>query len=113
MFHVQLYQWKVLDYEPAKEENASITYSGGSISILLAGSVSFLPQNSSSNQPSPQPTSFPGSTMPPLPSTAPVAQSAPNGNIVPILFAVATIFVGAIIAFLLFSEKSLKKIINA
>jgi hypothetical protein len=79
------------------------------LAFLLAGSVSFLPQNTPSSQPSPQPTSFPGSTMPPLPSTAPVAQSALNGNIIPILFAVAAIFVGAVIAFLLFSEKSLKK----
>ena len=83
------------------------------LAFLLAGSVSFLPQNASTNPPSPQPTSFPGSTMPPLPSTAPVSQSAPNGNIAPFLFGIAAIFVGAVIAFLLFSEKSLKKEINA
>ena len=82
------------------------------LAFLLAGSVSFLP-DASSNQPSPQPTSFPGSTMAPLPTTATVSQSAPNGYIVPILFAIAAIFVGAVIAFLLFSEKSLKKEINA
>ena len=51
--------------------------------------------------------------MPPLPTTAPVAQSSSNGNIVPILFGIAAIFVGAVTAFLLFSEKSLKKEINA
>jgi hypothetical protein len=48
----------------------------------------------------------------PLPSTAPVSQSAPNGNIAPFLFGIAAIFVGAVIAFLLFSEKSLKKEIS-
>ncbi len=83
------------------------------LAFLLAGSVSFLPQNSSSNQPSPQPTSFPGSTMPPLPTTVPASQSASNGNIVPILFAIAAIIVGAVTALLLFSEKSLKKEIAA
>jgi hypothetical protein len=83
------------------------------LAFLLAGSVSFLPQNASSNQPLPQPTSFPGNTMPPLPSTAPVAQSTSIGNVVPIFFAIAAIFVGAVIAFLLFSEKNLKKEINA
>jgi hypothetical protein len=83
------------------------------LAFLLAGSVSFLPQNASSNLQLSQPTSFPGSTMPPLPSTAPVSQSAPNGNIAPFLFGIAAIFVGAVIAFLLFSEKSLKKEISA
>ena len=83
------------------------------LAFLLAGSVSFLPPNASPSQPSPQPTSFPGSTMAPLPTFAPVNQSALNGDIVPILFAVAAIFVGAVTAFLLFSEKNLKKEISA
>ena len=83
------------------------------LAFLLAGSVSFLPQNASQGPPVPQPTSFPGSTMPPLPTTAPVAQSSLNGNIVPILFGIAVVLVGAVTAFLLFSEKSLRKEINA
>ncbi len=79
------------------------------LAFLIAGAVSFLPQNASPNQPLPQPTSFPGSTLPPLPTTVPVAQSSSNGNIVSIIFAIAAIFVGAITALLLFSEKNLKK----
>jgi hypothetical protein len=82
------------------------------LAFLLAGAVSFLPQNASSGQPSPQPTSFSGSTMPPLPTTAPVSQGVSNGNIVPILFIVAAIVVGIVAALLLFSEKNLKKEIN-
>ena len=84
------------------------------LAFLLTGSVSFLPQNASPAQASSQHNSFPSSTMAPLPTTAPVSQSAVlNGNIVPILFIIAAIFVGAVTAFLLFSEKSFKKEINA
>jgi FtsH-binding integral membrane protein len=78
------------------------------LAFLLAGSVSFLPQNASSSQPSSQPTSFPGSTMQPLPTTAAVPM-AESSNIIPILFGIAAIIVGAVTAFLLFSEKDLKK----
>jgi hypothetical protein len=81
------------------------------LAFLLAGSVSFLPQ-SSPRQASPQPTSFPSSTMPPLPTTAPVAKTESGCNIFPILFAIAAIIVGLATAFLLFSEKSLKKEID-
>ena len=83
------------------------------LAFLLAGSVSFLPQSVSPSQASPQPTSFPSSTMPPLPTTAPVSKAESGSNIVPILFAIAAIIVVAVTAFLLFSEKSLKKEINA
>ena len=110
MFHVQLYQGKGLDImNLLKKKMLLAPILAVALAFLLAGSLSFLPQNASPSQPSPQPTSFPGSTLPPLPTTAPVSQSASNGNIVPILFGIAAIFVGAVTAFLLFSEKSLKK----
>ena len=82
------------------------------LAFLLAGTVSFLPQNASQGPPAPQPTSYPNSTMEPLPTTAPVAQSALNSNIVPILFIVAAIVVGIVTVCLLFSEKNLNKEIN-
>lgn len=82
------------------------------LALLLAGAVSFLPQNASQGQPVPQPTSYPNSTMAPSPTSPPVAQAALNGNIVPILFIVAAIVVGIVTACLLFSEKNLNKEIN-
>ncbi len=81
------------------------------LAFLLAGAVSFLPQDASQGPPNPQPTSNPNSTMTPLPTTAPT-QSSANGNIVSILFAVAAIVVGIVSALLLFSERSLKKETN-
>lgn len=83
------------------------------LAFLLAGSVSFLPQDASQGPPNPQPTSNPNSTMTPLPTSPPVAQTTPlSGNIVSILFAVAAIVVAIVAALLLFSERSLKKEIN-
>ena len=84
------------------------------LAFLLAGSVSFLPDNASQGQPSPQPTSFPNPSLAPLPTSPPVAQTTSplNSNLVPILFAVAAIFVGVVTACLLFSEKTLNKEIN-
>lgn len=82
------------------------------LAFLLAGSVSFLPENASQGPPSPQPTSFPNPSMVPLPTSPPVAQAALNGNIVPILFIVAALVVGVVTACLLFSEKTLNKEIN-
>ena len=83
------------------------------LAFLLAGTVSFLPQNASQGPSSPQPTSNPNSTMPPLPTSPPVAQTTPlSSNIVSILFAVAAIVVAIVVALLLFSERSLKKEIN-
>lgn len=80
------------------------------LAFLLAGSVSFFPQNSSQNQTLPYPTSY--DPIPsPLPTSPPVAQeTAPlSGNLVSILFAVAALVVGVVAACLLFSERSLKK----
>ena len=82
------------------------------LAFLLAGSVSFLPQNASPGQPTPQPTSVPNSTMTPLPTAAPVSQAAVSGNIFPILFIAAAIAIGVVAALLLFSEKNLNKEIN-
>jgi hypothetical protein len=83
------------------------------LAFLLAGSVSFLPQSVTPGQASPQPTSFPSSTLPPLPSTAPVSKAESGSSIVPIFFAIAAIIVVAVTALLLFSEKNLKKEITA
>lgn len=78
------------------------------LALLLAGSVSFLPENASQLQPTPHPTSYPYSgTPPPLPQPASV-----SGNFFPFLFGVAAVLVGVIAAFLLFSEKKLKKEIS-
>jgi len=83
------------------------------LAFLLAGAVSFLPQNASQGPPNPQPTSNPNSTMIPLPTSPPVAQTTTlSSNIVSILFAIAAIVVGIVAALLLFSEKNLKKEIN-
>lgn len=82
------------------------------LALLLAGSVSFLPENPSQGQPSPQPTSFPNPSIAPLPTSPPVAMAALNGNIAPILFIVVAIVVGIVTAYLLFSEKTLNKEIN-
>jgi HAMP domain-containing protein len=84
------------------------------LAFLLAGaisSLSFLPQSASQGQPSPEPTSFPNSTMAPLPTSQPAPQSVSplNSNLVPILFIVAAIVVGVVAAILLFSEKTLNK----
>lgn len=82
------------------------------LALLLAGSVSFLPQNLSRDQPLPQPTSYANPSMPPpLPTSPPVAQTTTplSGNLVSILFAVAAVVVGVVVACLLFSERSLKK----
>jgi len=76
------------------------------LAFLLAGSVGFLPENSSPSQFSPQPTSVPSSV--PLPTTE-VGMTSESSIAVPILFVVAAIVVGIVAAFLLFSEKSLKK----
>ncbi|MGD6807040.1 MAG: hypothetical protein ACQCN4_08790 [Candidatus Bathyarchaeia archaeon] len=80
------------------------------LALLLAGSVSFLPQNPSQNQPLPEPTSYDKAPLP-LPTSPPVAQAmAPlNGNLVSILFSVAAVVVGIVVACLLFSERKLKK----
>jgi hypothetical protein len=80
------------------------------LALMLAGSVSFLPQTSSHNQPLPYPTSY--DPMPtPLPTSPPVAQATASlsGNLVSILFTVAALVVGVVAACLLFSERSLKK----
>ena len=79
------------------------------LAFLLAGSVSFLPQNASHGQPIPQPTSVPNSTMPPLPTTAPVSQGTSLSGISPVVFAVAAVIVGIVAALLFFSEKKLNK----
>ncbi len=83
------------------------------LALLLAGSVSFLPQNPSQNQPLPEPTSYDKNPLP-LPTSPPVAQAmAPlSGNIISILFAVAAAMVGIVAVCLLFSERSLKKEIS-
>ena len=83
------------------------------LAFLLAGSVSFLPQNPSQDYP--PPTSYANPTLPPpMPTSPPVAQSTTslNGNLVSILFVVAAIAVGIMAACLLFSERSLKKEIS-
>ena len=83
------------------------------LAFLLAGAVSFLPQTASQSQPSPQPTSNPNTTLIPLPSTAPVAQSSQKSDVVPILFVVGAVVVGIAAALLLFSEKNLTKEISS
>jgi hypothetical protein len=82
------------------------------LALLMAGSVSFLPQNVPQGQPTPQPTSFPNPST--APTSPPVAQatSALNINIVSILFAVTAVLVGTVTAYLLFSEKALNKEIS-
>jgi hypothetical protein len=81
------------------------------LAFMLAGSVSFLPQNPSQNQPLPYPTSYDPPL--PLPTSPPVAQETSlNGNLVSILFAVAALVVGTVAVCLLFSERSLKKEIS-
>jgi flagellar basal body-associated protein FliL len=83
------------------------------LAFLLAGVLSFLPQNASQGPPTPQPTSYANPSTPPLPTSPPVAQTTPlNGNFVSILFAVAAVVVGIVAACLLFSERSLKKEIS-
>lgn len=78
------------------------------LAFLLAGSVSFLPENASQAQPTPHPTSYPYSGTPlPLPQPASVGI-----NFFPFLFGVGAVLVGVIAAFLLFSEKKLKKEIS-
>jgi hypothetical protein len=82
------------------------------LAFLLAGSVSFLPQNPSQNKSLSPPTSY-DPVPPPIPTSPPVAQeTALNGNLVSILFAVAALAVGIVTACLLFSERSLKKEIS-
>ena len=75
------------------------------LALLLAGSVSYLPQNASQTQLIPHPTSYPNGTPPPAPQMA----ASASGNVFPILFGVAAVLVGVVAAFLLFSEKKLKK----
>ena len=82
------------------------------LAFLLAGSVSFLPQNAPQGQPIPQPTSAPNSTMPPMPTTVPAPQSTSFNGISPILFAVAAVIVGIVTALLFFSEKKVNKEID-
>ncbi len=84
------------------------------LALLLVGTVSFLPQDASQSMPIPKPTSLPGATGAPLPTAVPAAQGiVSNGAFLSVLFGVAAVLVGAIIAWLLFSEKHLKKEINS
>jgi FtsH-binding integral membrane protein len=79
------------------------------LALLLAGSVSFLPENASQTQPSPHPTSYPNSATPlPVPQMA----ASSSGNVLLLVFGVAAVLVGVIAAFLLFSEKKLNKEIS-
>jgi hypothetical protein len=77
--------------------------------FLLAGSVSFLPQNISQGSPTPQPTSNPSSTVIPMPTSQAMNAAVSDGNFFSVLFAIAATIVGVIIAWLLFSERNLKK----
>lgn len=76
------------------------------LAILLAGSVSFLPQG----QTEPQTTPAPSSSTTQQPAT--MAVSPFNSVTVSVLFAVAAIAIGAVTAYLYFSEKTLKKEIS-
>jgi uncharacterized membrane protein SpoIIM required for sporulation len=76
------------------------------IAFLLAGSISFLPENAQS-QASPHPTSLPSNG--PIPTSTVGLTSESNNILVPILCFLAAIVVGIIAAFLLFSEKTLNK----
>jgi|WetSurMetagenome_2_1015567.scaffolds.fasta_scaffold02403_9 hypothetical protein len=79
------------------------------LAFLLAGSVSFLPQNISQGSPTPQPSSSPSSTRVPIPTSQDMNVEVSDGNLFSVLFAIAATAVGVIIAWLLFSERSLKK----
>ncbi len=82
------------------------------LAFLLAGSVSFLPENASQGQPMPQATSVPTSIVP-IPTAVPQAAGVTaTGGIFSIVFAVAAVLVGVVAAFLLFSEKNLNKEID-
>jgi starvation-inducible outer membrane lipoprotein len=78
------------------------------LALLLAGSVSYLPQDASQAEPTPHPTSYSG-TPPPVQQSS----AAVGGNFLPVLFGVAAILVGVVAAFLLFSEKKLNKEISS
>jgi hypothetical protein len=82
------------------------------LAFLLAGSVSFLPQNISQGSPTPQPSSNPGSTVVPMPTTQSMNSVVSDATFFSVLFAISATAVGVIIAWLLFSERSLKKEMN-
>ena len=82
------------------------------LAFLLAGAVSFLPQTVLQSQSKPEPTSSSNTPATPLPTTAVALASTSDGNVLFVLFVVAAIIVGLVAAFLLFSEKNLKKEIN-
>jgi hypothetical protein len=94
---------------PLKKKMALAPILAVMLVLLLAGSVSFLPQNVLQGSPTPQPSQNPNSTATPMPTTQAASISVSDSNVFSVLFAIAAIMVGAIIAWLLFSEKSLKK----
>jgi len=77
--------------------------------LSLAGSMSFLPQSVPQSPLPPQPSTNPNSTVTPAPTAQAMNASTSDGNLLSVLFAVAAIIVGVLAAFLLFSEKSLRK----
>lgn len=77
--------------------------------LLLAGSVSFLPQSVSQGSLPPQPSTNPNSTVTPAPTAQAMNASTSDGNLISVLFAVGAIIVGVLAAVLLFSERNLKK----
>ena len=94
---------------PLKKKMALAPILAVMLVLLLAGSVGFLPQNASTGSSTPQPSQKPSSTATPMPTSQAASISVSDSNVFSVLFAIAAIVVGAIIAWLLFSEKSLKK----
>jgi hypothetical protein len=82
------------------------------LALLLAGSVSFLPQNASQSQPEPQPPLLGNPSVPPFPSPNTQSAASLNRNVAIVLFLVALMVVGVAVAFLLFSERTLSKEIS-
>jgi hypothetical protein len=76
---------------------------------MLAGLVSFLPQDVLQGPSNPQPSSTSDFTVNSVPTAQAMRTTALDSSLLSILFGIAALVVGVIIACLFFSERSFQK----